>query len=572
MNEDVRSRLREAIRDKLSHLYGDAVAETTLERLFALIGNSPEPQWNDALALSERDALIIAYGDHVWRDGEKPLQTLRRTLDELDIPVTGVHILPFFPYSSDDGFSVIDYEQVDPALGTWDDIRALTREYRIMFDAVLNHISQHSAWFQGFLQGKQPYTSYFITQDPSTDLSLVTRPRTLPLLTPFETASGTQHVWTTFSDDQIDLNYANPDVLLDALRVLLFYVEQGASLIRLDAIAFLWKQVGTTSIHLPETHLIIQVMRDVLDLVAPDVILVTETNVPHRENISYFGDGENEAQMVYQFPLPPLILHTMRTGDATELTRWAAGIERVSDRTTFFNFTASHDGIGVRPVTGILPDADVDALVELTKAHGGFVSYKNNPDGTQSPYELNITYFDAITAPSITEQTPQTAVDRFIVSQAIMLAFIGVPGIYLHSLVGSRNDYAGVEQTGRYRSINREKLNADALLSRLNDPSTLTAQVFTRYNQLLAARTQEPAFHPLGGQNVLSLSSQVFAVERTSPDGSARVLALHNVSGETVTLNLSEQGRWIDLVTGQPLPESESLTLSPYQVLWLKTV
>ncbi|MEP7291918.1 MAG: sugar phosphorylase, partial [Chloroflexota bacterium] len=408
-----------------------------------------------------------------------PLQTLRKTLLQTIYPtVNGLHILPFSPYSSDDGFSVIDYIAVDPALGSWNDVRAFKPEFRLMFDAVINHISAQSAWFQGFLRGEDPYREYFIPMNPATDLSLVTRPRALPLLSPFESNAGTQHLWTTFSDDQIDLNYANPDVLIAILRVLLFYVEQGANLIRLDAIAFMWKCVGTTCLHLPETHAVIQLMRDVLDVVAPQVILVTETNVPHIENISYFGSGDDEAQMVYQFSLPPLTLHTFRTGDATVLSRWAATIERASERTTFFNFTASHDGIGVRPALGLLTDAEIAALVKLTEDHGGLVSYKNNPDGTQSPYELNITYFDAITDPAITATQPDIAISRFICSQAIMLAMVGVPGIYLHSLFGSRNFREGVQMTGRNRTINREKLNADDLLDQLSDESSLRHRVF----------------------------------------------------------------------------------------------
>lgn len=571
MTVDVYSRLKQSILDKLRRLYGDEQAIAAYDRLIARLNQFPAAGQSGDLMLSERDALIIAYGDHLWRDGEAPLVTLRQVLQQFKLPVSGVHVLPFFPYSSDDGFSVIDYYQVDPALGTWQNIRALSEDFRVMFDAVFNHISARSQWFQAFLRGEPPYTDYFITVDPSADLSLVTRPRTLPLLTVFDTVNGRQHVWTTFSDDQIDLNFANPGVLLDMLDVLLFYVEQGAQLIRLDAIAFLWKQIGTTCIHLPETHLVIQLMREVLDMVAPQVIIVTETNVPHRENLSYFGDGQNEAQMVYQFALPPLILHTLRSGDASRLSAWAKTIERVSDRTTFFNFTASHDGIGVRPVAGILADDEIEALVKRTQAHGGFVSYKNNPDGSQSPYELNITYFDAITHPEVTAAQPDLAVDRFMVSQAIMLAFIGVPGIYLHSLVGSQNDLVGVETTGRYRSINRQKLNADALLAELDDPLSLRARVFSRYRQMLAARAAEPAFHPLGGQKVLDMAARVFALERTSPDGKDTVLALHNISDNSISINLPE-GQHRDLISGQVVGGGDGLMLEPLQVRWLKRV
>lgn len=561
MNHDVR--LRQGAYEKLRLIYGEAQAVPILERLEALIdGFSTRP---GAFALSERDALIIAYGDHIRRSGETPLATLRAVVKRLALPDSGLHILPFYPHSSDDGFSVVDYRQVDPALGDWGDVRALCRDFRVMFDGVFNHVSAAGAWFQGFLRGETRYADYFITVDPAADLSQVVRPRALPLLTPFDTANGRVHVWTTFSADQIDLNYANPDVLIAIIETLLFYVEQGAQLIRLDAIAFIWKEIGTTCIHLPQTHLIIQLLRDVLDQVAPGTILITETNVPQRENLSYFGDGTNEAQLVYQFPLPPLILHTLHTGDARRLTAWAATVECPSDQTTFFNFTASHDGIGLRPVLGILNESEIASLVERTVAHGGYIAQKTNSDGTQSPYELNVTYFDAVTHPDVTARDPQTAIDRFIISQAIMLAFLGVPGIYLPSLFGLRNDREGVGRTGRYRTINREKLDADQLLALLDDPTSLTARVFRRYQHLLTVRTSERAFHPLGTQTVLDFGERIFALERVSPDGEARVLALHNVSGESVTLMLPEPG--INRLDGQQL--QGEVTLAPYKFIWL---
>ncbi|MCC6614164.1 MAG: sugar phosphorylase [Anaerolineae bacterium] len=555
---------------KLLALYGEEQAATTLAALERIV-NLAQPAPERTFPLSERDVILITYGDVARRANEPPLVTLHQLLKRtIRDEINSAHILPFYPYSSDDGFSVIDFYAVDPSLGTWDDIRALSQDFRLMFDAVFNHVSAKSAWFQAYLRMEPPYDEYFISVDPQTDLSQVRRPRTLPLLTRFETAAGERHVWTTFSDDQIDLNAANPDVLLDLIRVLLFYVEQGASIIRLDAIAFLWKQIGTSCIHLPQTHLVIQLMRDVLDAVAPDVTVITETNVPHDENISYFGDGENEAQMVYQFSLPPLTLHTFRTGDSSALSRWAASLRRAGERTSFFNFTASHDGIGVTPARGILSDADIDALIELAEDHGGFVSYKANSDGSRSPYELNISYFDAITDPRITAQDPDTACKRFVCSQAIMLALMGVPGIYFHSLFGSRNDVAGVETTGRYRSINREKLDADVLMGELAQPASVRQRVFEGYRRLLRARIGEAAFHPLGNQQIHNLHPGVFAVERMSLDGTQRVLALHNVRGEALHIDLPAGfGRWRNLLDGEE-GSARSIDLQPYEIAWLK--
>ncbi len=556
------------MQQKLEQLYGVTAGQQTYQQLKTLL-RSLRPGNMDTLALSEQDVILICYGDHIQRENEAPLHTLHHFLKNHITPaINSVHLLPFFPYSSDDGFSVIDYYAVNEQMGDWSDVQAMSQDYRLMFDAVFNHMSAQSEWFQQYLQQIPPYDDYFIAVPPDTDLSQVVRPRAKPLLTEFETVNGTRHVWTTFSADQVDLNFSSPDVLLDMLRVLLYYVQQGADLIRLDAIGFLWKEIGTSCIHLPQTHLIIQLMRDVLDVVAPDTVLITETNVPHEENISYFGDGTNEAQMVYQFPLPPLILHTLATGNATALTDWAQSLDAPGERVTFFNFTASHDGIGLRPVTGLLSDTEITYLAERTRAHGGQVSYKNNSDDTQSPYELNITYFDAITDPAVTTHSPQTAIARFMVSQAMVLALQGVPGIYLSSLFGAQNWQEGVETTGRARTINRRKFQADTLQQQLNTPDSIAHEVYQHYRTLLEIRTQQAAFHPLASQTVHALSDRVFAVERVAQNGE-RILALHNVASDALSLSLPG-GIWQNLLS--EVRHQDALSLRGYQIAWLKQI
>lgn len=517
--------------------------------------------------ITERDAVLIAYGDQVQRAEDAPLRTLAEFCRaRLKDAVSGIHILPFYPWTSDDGFSVVDYRRVDPALGDWDDVSAMQKDFRLMFDAVVNHLSSQSDWFQKFLQDDPHYKNYFIVVEDGPDLSQVVRPRALPLLTSFKTPSGEKKVWTTFSADQVDLNFQNPDVLLEIIDILLMYVERGAAFIRLDAIAYLWKEIGTTCIHLPQTHRMIQLMRSVLDEVAPHVQLITETNVPHADNISYFGDGANEAQMVYNFALPPLTLHAFHTGDAQVLSGWADSLTLPSDKTTFFNFLASHDGVGLNPARGILSNADIDSLVQTALAHGGLISYKHNPDETQSPYEMNINYFDALSNPR-SDELLSLQVDRFMAAQAVMLSLVGVPGIYFHSLFGSRGWLDGVKQTGRSRTINRQKCDFDTLQNELADPASLRSQVFSRYRGLLSARRNSPAFHPHGGQGVLDLHGSVFALERTSPDGMSRVLCLHNVSADTIMLDAPFESAK-DLLAGNTVG-GKSLSLKPYQMLWV---
>ncbi|MDH4136388.1 MAG: sugar phosphorylase [Anaerolineae bacterium] len=583
--------------DHLTFLYGAERAPAPLERLRAILTqfqqrNPQLPAAKECLApqerLTERDVILITYGDQVMELDKPPLQTLAEVLENyVRGVITGVHVLPFFPYSSDDGFSVIDYMAVNPDFGTWADIERLGRNFRLMFDAVINHISAHSGWFQEFLKGNPQFADCFIVVEEGTDLSQVVRPRALPLLTRVQTAYpsiGPEHwderlVWTTFSADQIDLNYANPDVLLKIIELLLLYVEKGAEIIRLDAIAYLWKKIGTPCIHLEETHRVVKLFRTVFDAVAPHVMLITETNVPHEENISYFGDGTDEAQMVYQFSLPPLVLNAFYSGSARHLSEWAATLEAPSDTTTFFNFLASHDGVGVTPALGILSGEEIQELVEKTKAHGGYVSYRANPDGTQSVYELNISYFDALSDPRAAEPLDLQA-RRFLASQAIMLSLAGVPGIYVHSLFGSRSYHAGVEQTGHYRSINREKFRRSDLERELANPASLRHRIFYSHLHLIRTRTAHRAFHPNASQQVLSVHPALFVLLRTAPDGSASLLCIHNVSDaeQPFQANLDSllfpcSGQVCDLITGATFPVDVSgnltLHLAPYQVLWL---
>ncbi len=559
---------RERILARLTFLYGDRGPEC-LERVVRLVEEFvPKLPARRKSTWDERDAVLITYGDQVRTAGATPLQALGRFLDRagLDEVLSTIHLLPFFPYSSDDGFSVIDYGEVDPALGDWSDVAALYQRYELMFDLVLNHVSRESRWFADYVAGKDPFINYFIEVEPGADLSSVVRPRSLPLLTPVETSRGLRHVWTTFSDDQIDLNYAEPDVLVEMLSVLLFYIAQGARIIRLDAIAYLWKRIGTASIHLPETHEVVKLMRDLVDAIAPGTILLTETNVPHEENVSYFGDGD-EAQMVYQFSLAPLLLEAILTGDATLFAGWLHGQPPTPPGTTVFNFTASHDGVGVRPLEGIMPTDRKQRFIDMIRARGGHVSVKRNPDGSESPYELNVTYFSALSDPD-----PQRHVRRFLTSQAIMLSLRGIPGIYFHSLVATANDTAGLERTGRARSINRRKFDLDELDAALRDSSSIPGSVLEAYRRMLAVRIQQPAFHPEAQQEGVDLGHpSLVGFVRTSLDAGQRIL---------VVANLGPEPRTVDCVAAAGLPPGadllgsaeltgSSVRLEGYQTAWI---
>lgn len=552
----------------LTFLYGEIHATRLLEQTNQIIEKYRHKIKSNHDSLTERDSILITYGDQVQSPNQKPLQTLKAFCEKyLTNVIEGIHILPFYPWTSDDGFSVVDYRLIDDKLGDWEDVSAFQPKFKLMFDAVINHISAQSDWFQKFLLDDSYYQNYFVTVEGEPDLSQVVRPRALPLLTSFVTPSGEKKVWTTFSADQIDLNYQNPQVLLEILDILCLYVQHGGAFIRLDAIAYLWKEIGTKCIHLPQTHAVIRFLREALNQIAPHVNLITETNVPHIDNMSYFGNGYNEAQLVYNFALPPLTLHTFHTGDATALSNWAKTLELPSDKTTFFNFLASHDGVGLNPARGILSNAEIDSLVEKTLAHGGLISYKNNADGSQSPYEMNINYFDALSNPNANESM-DVQVSRFICAQAVMLSLIGLPAIYFHSLFGSRNWMDGVKQTGHNRTINRQKNFFDDLQKVLSDENSLRAKVFKKYSTLLKIRRNSPAFHPHGTQKILDLHKSIFAIERISPDDKISVVCLQNISSQKISFATHFESGF-DLLTNQYI-QMNHLTLEAYQVLWLK--
>ena len=546
----------------LKSLYGEDAAKTYSLKINDMIKELSQYGCSEKeKALNEKDTILITYGDSLYdnKKNEKTLKTLHKFLTKyLSSYINTVHILPFFPYSSDDGFSIIDYKKVNEKLGSWQDISHLKKDFRLMFDLVANHVSRSSKWFKEFIVGNPPYTDYFITCDENKDYSKVFRPRALPLLTKVDTKNGTKSVWTTFSSDQMDLNYHNPDLLMQILDVFRFYVEQGATYIRLDAIAFIWKELGTSCIHNTQTHKIIQLFKLIIESSNINVKLITETNVPHKENISYFGNGYNEATMVYNFPLPPLTLYTFLKKDASIIRNWVASLQLPSDKVNFFNFLASHDGIGLLPAKGLVSDEDVKLMANKVKDLGGFVSYKTDSDGAKSPYEMNVNFFDALKISG--EVDKETEIKRFLASQSILLCLKGVPGIYIHSLIGSRNWIEGVKLTNSNRAINREKIEFNELVKKIDDTTSSRSKILNGYKKLLELRGSNKCFSPNASQTVLdNVDKRIFALKRELDDAS--IICLTNVSDDYVKTNFTS----FKNLDGSTFDG----TLTPYQVAWL---
>lgn len=554
-----------AITEKVKFIYGQEYKEEFKSLIEKFVDKWEKVEFTKAQPVSEKNIYLITYGDSIYENNVPTIKTLNKFLKEkVGDTITDVHILPMFTYTSDDGFSVVDYMEIDKKLGDWNNIEDLSNNYRVMYDFVANHISKSSKWFNGYLQDDEKYEGYFIKEDNNFDTSNVIRPRTSPLFHRYKGKDMEKTAWTTFSEDQIDLNFRYFPLFIEMTDILLNYAKNGATSIRLDAIGFLWKQSGTSCMHLPQTHAVIEVWRLILDYFKKNTQIITETNVPHEENISYFGDKTNEANMVYQFTLPPLVLYTLTTHNSKKLTQWAKTIDKVSDNATYFNFLSSHDGIGLRPTEGILSNEEREILVNKVINNGGKVSYKNNTDGTKSVYELNINYNDALINLD-EDKSIEDQVNKILASNSILLSCVGVPAIYYHSLLGSRNDYKGLEETGINRRINREKLEFSKICSEIENDERRNL-IFNRLLDLIKIRKGQSAFSPFASQRVLDIGEKVFALERYNEETNEKVTLIVNIDSKSTKVSSPISG--VDLITGREI--NHNIELKPYEFVWIK--
>ena len=572
--------LQQRLVNHLNVIYPDRNHDTLAEKIIAAfwpesgtkkIVESPLPgrkMW------SEATTILITYGDTFVKKGEKPLKTLQHFLKtHLKKFIRCVHILPFFPFSSDAGFAVTDYEAVRKELGTWDDVNEIGKDFRLMSDIVINHASARGSWFQSYVAGNEKYyKDFFVTASPKDNLSLVVRPRPSPLLTAFNTKNGLKHLWCTFGSDQIDLNFANPNVLIEFVKIMRLYLDNNVRIFRMDAVAFLWKEIGTSCIHLPQTHEIIRLFRTLTDFYKEDVLIITETNVPNHENLTYFGN-QNEAHIIYNFTLPPLLIQALLTGNGYYLKKWMIDMPPIKDGCAYLNFVAGHDGIGLRPVTGILMEDTLQEMIRTIRSFGGEISMRTDEDGKQKPYEMNISLYDALKGTVSGEDGLQR--ERFLASQTIMMALEGIPAFYIHSLLATPNDYDKFKKSTHKRCINRHQWDMDLLSSRLEDPKSDQSYIFNELKRLIEIRMAQKCFHPNATQFTLQLPDEFFGFWRQSLDRKQRTFCITNLTDKNLTLplhylNLYSGVKWVDLLTKQNCKNRDQEAIfKPYQSMWI---
>jgi sucrose phosphorylase len=578
--------LKQPLKDKLvqqlSTIYDDVPLEESFDDIAQSLLDIMELSSKEITAKpfsnhwSEQDVILITYGDSIIEADQAPLKTLKSFLDStIGDTINSVHILPFFPYSSDDGFSVIDYSSVNESLGSWQNIEQISKNYRLMSDLVINHCSSRSAWFDNFIKGEGQGSDFFFTALPDDNLSKVVRPRTSPLLKEVETAKGKKFVWCTFSHDQVDFDFRNPEVLKAFTSIIKQYLDSGVKIFRLDAIAFLWKIVGTTSINLSQTHEVVRLLRTLIESAEPTAVIITETNIPNTQNLTYFGNA-NEAHGIYNFSLPPLLINTLLTGNCLYLKRWLMSMPPSQDGTMYFNFIASHDGIGLRPAEGLLSENELDNLVQTVQGFGGKISWRTTDTGEQKAYEMNIALYDALQG--TVEGKDQWNFERFICAHAVMFALEGIPGIYIHSMLGTQNDYQKLANTHHNRSINRRRWHVDALEEALADKDLHHAKVLSTLKSLLDIRIKQSAFHPNATQFTLHLGLQLFGFWRQSKDRKQSIFCVSNISDQSTSLPLSELNLiitepWVELISDNKITElTQEMTLAPYQTVWISNI
>ena len=522
-------------------------------------------------AWSESTSVLITYADTIADNNNLPIKSIHNFMksycsDIFDI----VHILPFFPSSSDKGFAVMDYYAIYHRFGNWEDILNISKDFGVMADVVINHGSSQGQWFKNFIRGRGKGYNYFLNFDEKFDTSKVVRPRTSDLLNPFKTSDGTKYVWSTFSKDQVDYNFSKPEVLYEFVLIIIYYLSKGISVFRFDAVAFIWKKIGTSCINLEKTHEIVRLFRTLLTFLSPKSILVTETNTPARENVSYFGNA-NEAHWIYNFSLPPILIYSILSGDSSYIEKLTMSMPPSQIGTSYLNFIASHDGIGLRPAESFLSKDEISMFINLMEKNGGKVSYRTNNTDTAEPYEINISLMDAMSESFNKER--QLNVERFICIHTIMLSLEGVPAFYIHSLFGSHNDYDLYNSTKQNRSLNRGKIQYADIQS-LND-NTKNNAIFNELKKLIQIRKKQIAFNPNAVQFTLHLGNKLYGIWRQSLDKKQSIFCITNLT-DTAThlslldINLAGFDNWHDLLSDFKLDDTTKvIKIAPYQTLWL---
>ncbi|MDC3068326.1 alpha-amylase family glycosyl hydrolase [Candidatus Pelagibacter sp.] len=522
------------------------------------------------LTISEKTSLVICYGDNINSNQKSSIQVFQNFFKKnLKKYFNAIHFLPFYPSSSDSGFAVKDHYKIEKRIGNWSDIKKISKSSHVMADIVINHSSARGLWFKNFLKKKRPGKDYFLTVNSRFNTSKVVRPRDHKLLKKINIFRKSDYLWRTFSADQIDLDFKNPSVLLRFIKIMVHLVSNGVTIFRLDAIAYLWKKNNTNCINLKQTHEIVKLLRLISNQLNVETIIITETNLPEKENLSYFGKND-EANWIYNFSLPPLLIHAFLFENSSYLNKWSKKLPNAKFQNSYLNFIASHDGIGMRPTEGLLNKRSLNDFLKRLKKNGSKFSYRKVQNKSRKVYEANITIFDALKK-SDTDPNGKFFLERYIAAHAIMISFEGIPAIYFNSLFGKSNDEAKYVITGNNRDVNRYKWNHENITKKLSDKTSKQSIFYKNLGKLLETRRKQKAFHPNAKRLNINLGSKIFCYERISLDKKQTIICITNISTKLQYIKINKNLiKYKDLL-GKKIffTLDKKIKLDPCQTIWL---
>ena len=563
------------LKNKFNDIYSELkfTNELYVNEIIQLINNyNKKNKFKSNLKVTEKTTMVISYGNSITDRNVKSLKVFNNFFKKyLNNSFNTIHFLPFYPSSSDSGFAVKDHYKIDPRLGSWSNINNISKNASIMADLVINHSSARGLWFSNFLKNKSPGKDYFFTVDKKFNSSKVIRPREHKLLKKIKLFDKNRYLWRTFSPDQIDLNFQNPKVLMRFIKIILNLISHGVKIFRLDAIAYLWKQNGTSCINHQNTHNIIKLIRGICNLLKTKTIIITETNLPEKENLSYFGNSD-ESNWVYNFSLPPLLVYSLLFEDSSKITKWSKSLPNTKKGNNYLNFIASHDGIGMRPVEGILEKNKQKKLLKRLKANGSEFSYRKIHGKGKKVYEANITLFNAFKK-SDYDKDGKFYFERYFAAHTIMMSFEGIPAVYFNSIFGNSNDNSKFIISGNKRDLNRYRWNKTKLENHLKDKNSKQYKFYKKMTSLIKIRKNQKAFHPDAARKTLNFGQKFFGIKRTSVDKKQSIICITNITSDIQTIVLNK-----DILKGKNLlgekiqVNGKNIELLPFQTIWLKKI
>ena len=564
------------IRSKLDNIYKIILSKKNIDyfenEIVQIIDHFNKKNPKRKKNISEKTTLVICYGDSVYFEKKKSIRVFQSFFQKkLKNYFNTIHFLPFYPSSSDSGFAVKDHYKVESKLGSWLDIKNVSKSTDIMADMIINHSSARGLWFKNFLKKKEPGKDYFLTVDSKFNTSRVVRPRDHKLLKKIKIFKKSDYLWRTFSPDQIDLNFRNPSVLIQFIKIMIHLINNGVTIFRLDAIAYLWKENGTKCINLQQTHEIIKLLRIIIGLLNVQATIITETNLPEKENLSYFGKND-EANWIYNFSLPPLLIHAFLFENSSYLNKWSKKLPTTKNENCYLNFIASHDGIGMRPTEGLLNEKTLNNFLKRLKKNGSKFSYRKVQNKVKKVYEANITVFDALKKSDYDPQG-EFYLERYVSAHAIMISFEGIPAIYFNSMFGTSNDEAKFIITGNNRDVNRYRWNLKNISNKLKVNNTKQSIFYNKLCNLLNIRKKQEAFHPNAQRINLDFGPKIYGFKRISKDKKQTIICITNLSSKPQKTKINIKGKKIKnlLNSNIYIKDKKFLKLKPFETIWLSS-